>query len=267
MVRFVRSLVVSCSVLMSTLPFAAAEEAVAPGAPVLMAAGSLNAAMHDILAAYAEQGGARFVAEFGPSGKLRQAIENGKTVAVFASAATKHTEALADQQILGKSQVFTRNELCVLARPELQLTADNFLDVISRRHVRLATSTPVSDPMGDYTWAFFKKAEQQQAGLYCIFDAKALKLSGAAAPAPGAKPPYVTAFEDNKADAYIMYCTNAVATRKALPELVSLRIPESLNVPSRYGIAAHPDSAEGQRLVEFVLQPQGQAILREYGFQ
>lgn len=268
MFSFTRAFGLSLGFLMMSSSFAAgAGPKQAAPAPVILAAGSLTQAMNELIEAYAKQGGAHFSAQYGPSGKLRQEIEQGKKVDVFASASTDHTEALAAQQILGASRVFTRNDLCLLARPELKLTPSNFLDVISRRHVRLASSTPVSDPMGDYTWQFFRKADRQQPGLYRILDAKALKLSGAAAPALGARPPYVTAFAENRADAYIMYCTNAVSTRQVLPELVSLRIPDALNVSSTYGIAAHPHSVEGERFVNFVLQPAGQAILKKYGFQ
>lgn len=235
--------------------------------PVLMAAGSLTQAMNEMMAAYATQGGTRFTAQYGPSGKLRQEIEAGKKVDVFASASTDHTEALAAKNLLGPSHVFTHNDLCVAARPELKLGAANLLAALSHADVRLATSTPVSDPMGDYTWQFFKNAERAKPGLYQVFDAKALKLSGAAAPSPGAKTPYVTAFEDDKVDAYIMYCTNAVATRKVMPQLEIVHIPQALNVRSDYGIAAHPDSEQGRRFIDFVLSSSGQGILKSYGFK
>ncbi len=254
------------SMVMSS-PVCSAQGLSHAGLPILVAAGSLGAAMAAMLQAHAAQGGAHFAAEYGPSGRWHQEIAAGKEVAVFASADAAHTQALAARHILGPSRVFARNALCVLARSTLQLTHDNFLEVLSRPQVRLATSTPVSDPMGDYTWEFFRKADQQQPGLYRLFESKALKLSGATAPAPGTKSPYVTAFEGDQADVYVMYCTNAVSTRQALPQLVSLQIPALLNVPSRYGIAAHPESIEGQRFVNFVLQPQAQAILRQYGFQ
>jgi molybdenum ABC transporter molybdate-binding protein len=235
--------------------------------PVVLAAGSLTQAMNEMIAAYAAQGGARFLAQYGPSGTLRKEIEAGRKADVFASASTDHTNALAAKNLLGDSRVFTHNDLCVLARPELGLSEYNLLDVLSREEVRLATSTPVSDPMGDYTWQFFKHADRKTPGLYQQFNAKALKLSGASAPSAGAKPPYVTAFEEDKADAYIMYCTNAVSTKKAVPQLAIVRIPQALNVRSEYGIAARQDSEQGRRFVEFVLSPAGQKILKKYGFQ
>ncbi|WP_305824666.1 hypothetical protein [Massilia brevitalea] len=68
---------------------------------------------------------------------------------------------------------------------------------------------PVSDPMGDYTRQFFRKADLQQPGLYAVLDAKAPKLSGAANLDPTSTLPCITAFEQDRADACIMYCTNA----------------------------------------------------------
>lgn len=124
--------------------------------PLLLAAGSLAQAMDDIMAAYAQQGGARFAAQYGPSGKLLWEIEAGKRADVFASASAGHAKALATKQRMSAPHVFAHNQLCILARPELQLNEANLLEVLSRADVRLATSTPVSDPMGDYTWQFSK---------------------------------------------------------------------------------------------------------------
>lgn len=242
------------------------QKTASPALPVLVAAGSLRVAFEEIMLAYKAQGGVPFTVRYGPSGKLREEIEAGAKVDVFASAALEHTDALAQKNLLGPSQVFAHNDLCVVARPQLGLRADNMLAVLAQPSTRLATSTPVSDPMGDYTWQFFKNADRDQPGIYQLLDAKALKLSGASAPAAGAKLPYVTAFEEDRADAYIMYCTNAVTTSKTLSLLQVVRIPAAWNVRSVYGIAAAAESVEGMRLVGFIRSQPGQEILRRHGF-
>ena len=234
--------------------------------PRLFAAGSLHAVMDEIIEAYRRQGGAAFEAQYGPSGKLRQQIEAGAKVDVFASAAIAHTEALAQQDLLGPSILFTHNDLCVLARATLDLRTDNVLTVLADPAVRVATSTPVSDPMGDYTWQFFRNGDKRQPGFYTLMNAKAIKLSGAHIPTVGERLPYITAFEEDRADAYIMYGTNAVMTRKVLPQLKVVALADDLNVPSAYGIAAHAGSEQGMRLVQFVLAAAGQAILKKHGF-
>ncbi|MES2023989.1 MAG: molybdate ABC transporter substrate-binding protein [Pseudomonadota bacterium] len=234
--------------------------------PLLLAAGSLRSAMDQIIAAYQTQGEVVFTAKYGPSGKLRQEIEAGAKVDVFASASTDHTEALAQQKLLAASTVFTHNDLCVLARPELDVREDNLLELLADQTVRVATSTPLSDPMGDYTWQFFRNVDKEQPGFYQVLNAKAWKLSGSSMPVAGEKLPYITAFEDDKADVYIMYRTNALVTKQTLPELNVVRIPDDLNVRSAYGIAAALQSEEGKRFVHFVLSSAGQEILKRHGF-
>ncbi len=234
--------------------------------PVIVAAGSLRVAMNEIVQVYQAQGGPAFMTKYGPSGKLRQEIEAGAKIDVFASASTEHTQALAQQKLLGPFEVFTHNDLCVIVKPELNLSADNMLDVLSQPSVRVATSTPVSDPMGDYTWQFFRNADKKHAGFYQMLDAKARRLSGASVPAAGEKLPYITAFEDDKADAYILYCTNAVITKTVLPHLNVVRISDDLNVRSDYGIAADLHSAVGKDFVRFIMQAPAQNILKKHGF-
>ena len=239
----------------------------APDAPItVLAAGSLRDVMRELGDAWRKDGGAGIAATYGPSGKLRQEIEGGRQVDVFASASIDHTEALAAKKLLSRSVTFAYNDLCVVSTPALGLSESRLVDTLLKPSVRLATSTPVSDPMGDYTWQFFRNADKMQTGAFARFEAKALKLSGASAPAPGEKLPYVTAFEDNRADAYIMYCTNGAGTLRALPQLQVLRIPDALNVRSAYGIGAAPGSRAGERFVDFVLGPAGKAILRQHGF-
>jgi molybdenum ABC transporter molybdate-binding protein len=258
------------TILVALLPLSALAQppdvVQASGEPVLLAAGSLRQAMTELLAAWRDAGGAAVEARYGPSGLLRKDIEAGRAVDVFASASLEHTDALARQGLLGTPQVFAHNDLCVVSRPDAGLHAGNLLEALGRPALRLATSTPKSDPMGDYTWQFFRNADQRRPGLFALLDAKALKLSGAAALAPESTLPYIAAFQQDQADAYIMYCTNAALTKNALPGLNVLRIPDGLNVGSSYAIAARTGSNAGAGLVRFVLGTQGQDILRKYGF-
>lgn len=44
--------------------------------------------------------------------------------------------------------------------------------------VKLATSTPKADPLGDYAWQLFEMADRVKPGATAALQAKALKLSG-----------------------------------------------------------------------------------------
>jgi len=259
-----KELAAAAFALAGVLP--AGAEPAGPAGITVFAAGSLREAMAELGDAYRAQSGVGTAVTYGPSGRLRETIEHGSRADVFASAAVEHTDALAAQGLLARSVTFAFNDLCVVSTPALELTEANLVQTLLNPAVRLATSTPVSDPMGDYTRQFFRNVDRGHPGAFARFEAKALRLSGASAPAPGQPPPYVTAFEDGKADAYIMYCTNAASTLRALPHLRVQRIPDGWNVRSAYGIGAAPSSLAGARFVAFVLGPEGQAILRRHGF-
>src|SRR5690606_20239240 len=126
----------------------------------LLAAGSLRDAMNALKQLFEQESGVTVNAAYGPSGNLRGDIEGGWRMDVFASAAIEHSNILADKGLLASSLLFTHNDLCVVSTPAASVTESSLLEVLAQPALRLATSTPVSDPMGDYTWQFFKKADQ-----------------------------------------------------------------------------------------------------------
>lgn len=234
---------------------------------LLMAAGSLRAVMEVMLSAHLRAGGAAFETVYGPSEKLRQSIAEGRTPDVFASASLAHLEMLAPRRLLGPSSVFARNALCVVARPELHFDATKFAECLCDPAVRLATSTPGSDPMGDYTWQLFRNIGRQRPGAFEQLSQNARQLSGADIPAANERSPYIAAFEEDRADAYVMYRTNAMLVKQAMPQLQLIPVPDAYNVHCAYGIAAAMESSIGRHFVSFVLSPAGRKILTQHGFE
>ena len=73
---------------------------------------------------------------------------------------------------------------------------------------------------------------------------------------------------EKKADIFLTYCTNAVLAQKEVPDLKIIRIPEALSVGADYGLLVRAGaSAEAWRLAMYILSPEGQKILRGYGFE
>jgi molybdate transport system substrate-binding protein len=231
------------------------------------AAGSLREAMADISDAFYKQSGVSVKSTFGPSGNLREEIEKGATVDVFASAAMEHTDALHQAGKLKSSAEFAHNALCLIACPNIKLEQDNLVDLMLDSKNRLGTSTPKSDPMGDYTWKLFEKADDVRPGAAEKLKAKAQQLTGKAnTPAPR-RPAYVALFEEDKVDLFVAYCTTAVSTVKSLPKLSWMRFPENINNRGSYGMGASKSSGkEADEFVSFVLGKTGQAILKQHGF-
>jgi ABC-type molybdate transport system substrate-binding protein len=78
--------------------------------------------------------------------------------------------------------VFTRNRLCALIAPGVEVTPETLLDRMLDPSVKLGTSTPRADPAGDYTWRLFDKADKLRPGAYAALDRKALQLTGGRIP-------------------------------------------------------------------------------------
>lgn len=236
----------------------------------LYAAGSLKAAMGEVAKSYEQAQGTAVTTSFGPSGLLLAGIEKGERPDVFASANMKHPEKLAAAGWGQPVVLFTRNSLCGLAQPEIEVSSANLLDVLLDQKVRVGTSTPKADPSGDYAWELFGKAESLKKGSEAILTTKALQLTGGptSQAAPEGRNQYGWVMEEKKADLFLTYCTNGVLARKEVPALKMVSIPEELAVGADYGLLVRKDApTEAWRLAMYILSPAGQEILQKYGFQ
>ena len=235
----------------------------------LYAAGSLRAAMTEVAQAFTASGSPAVNATFGASGLLRERIEKGEAVDVFASADLGNPQALAMAGRARPPIVFARNRLCALVAPGVDATAESLLDRMLDPKVKLGTSTPKADPGGDYAWQLFERAGSIRPGAYAALDAKALKLTGG--PNSRQPPPnrsiYAALIADGKADIVLTYCTNAILAIREVDGARMLAIAEPLAVGADYGLTTMKDaSPAATRFVEFVLSAQGEEILARHGF-
>jgi molybdate transport system substrate-binding protein len=122
-------------------------------------AGSLREVMAVIGGRYHEATGIAVINEFGPSGLMRERIEKGERVDLFASADLGHPLKLLHDGRATRVALFVRNTLCGVAVPKVGLTTANFIDRLLDPTIKLGTSTPKADPAGDYTWAMFRRID------------------------------------------------------------------------------------------------------------
>ena len=78
----------------------------------------------------------------GPAGWLRERIEKGEAVDVYASASLAHAEALNRAGLVGPAAIFARNKLCALVKGCSPLTSETIVAKLLESDTRLATSTP-----------------------------------------------------------------------------------------------------------------------------
>ena len=243
---------------------------VSAGSLTLYAAGSLKAALGDVAASYEKTYKTKVATKFGPSGLLRKTIEGGENPDVFASANMTHPEKLASGGWGSPVVLFARNQLCALAQSDVEVTTYNLFTVLMDKNVRVGTSTPKADPSGDYAWELFRKADTIKEGSFSTLSAKALQLTGGpdSEKAPEGHNQYGWVMYEKKADVFLTYCTNAVLARKEVQTLKIIKIPEELSVGADYGLLVRSGApSEAWRLAMYILSPEGQRILKEYGFE
>jgi molybdate transport system substrate-binding protein len=234
----------------------------------LAAAGSLRAALTEAAAAFAAPGGAPVEPRFGPSGLLRQRIEGGEPVEVFASANMEHLLALG-RALARPAALFARNRMCVIARPGIEVTTETLLERMLDPVVKLGTSTPGADPSGDYAWAIFARAEAVRPGTRAALEAKAQTVVGGpdSPPVPAGRDSYTRQFERGAADMMLAYCTGTAAARARDPSLREMALPDALSMAAEYGLILLSDRPEAARFAMFILSPAGQAALARHGFE
>lgn len=251
----------------------------------LCAAGSLRGALGEVIEAFTAQTGIEVTGEYGGSGVLRERIEQGEPFDVFASADMGHPQRLFEAGRAGGVKRFAGNRLCAITRPGQGLTPENFLETVLRPEIRLGTSTPGSDPSGDYTWKMFDAAGRLQSGADETLKAKALKLMGGPRKPGQGKPPenhgpkpehgkgphrgpgpIQHAFESGQVDVFILYRT---AGRQAAKDgLVAVDLPPVLDQLADYGLTVlNPRKAEAEQFAAFLLGEEGQRIFARWGFE
>jgi molybdate transport system substrate-binding protein len=258
-----RALLLWAFCVLTMIPAARAEEL------RVLAAGSLREVIGAIGSQYRKTTGIEIVAGFGPSGLLREAIEKGRGADLFASADMGHPLALLSEGRAARVAMFARNRLCGIAVAKIGLTAANFIDRLLNPAVKLGTSTPKADPLGDYTWAMFRRIDARRPGSYGVLDRKAHPIFGGPTNniGVGGKDPAVAALASGKVDIVIGYCTSAKLRLAQVPGLQVATVPREVATGAEYGLAVmRGAAARTADLALFMLSLEGQQIFADYGF-
>ena len=225
--------------------------------------------MSEIANAYEARTETRVERSFGPSGLLRERIESGEPAEVFASANMAHPTTLASAGMALPVVLFARNRLCALVQPGIEVNTSTLLETILRDDIRVGTSTPNADPSGDYAFQLFDKAEALSPGATAKLKAKALQLTGGrdSEAAPEDRNKYGWIMENDRADIFLTYCTNALLAKREVSTLSIVQVPEQLSVGADYGLTVIKGaSPEAFALALHILSPSGQAVLVNHGF-
>jgi ABC-type molybdate transport system substrate-binding protein len=262
-----RRIMLGTALLMPAMAPALAQGSEAPGPLRIYAAGSLTGAFNALLQAFGTPPDSAALPIYGPSGVLRERLERGEPADVFASADMGQPRRLAAAGRGTPVVLFARNRMCALGRGGIGLTQANLLDRLLDPAVKLAISTPVADPGGDYAWAVFARADRVHPGAKATLEGKAQQLVGGPSMAPlvPGQGPSEGVFLSGRADVMLGYCSGADTVRRAVSDLVAIPLPPVLEVGPEYDLTVMSDNPTAVRFALFVMSEPGQAILARHG--
>lgn len=223
---------------------------------VVSAAVSLKDAFNEIAIAYKEKHGNDVTFNFGSSGALQKQIETGAPADVFASAGKRQMDALVSGGFVEGSMVsnFARNRLVLIVPADSTLSLTTLADLSTASVKRIAVGNPKTVPAGQYTEQALRKTnllESLQPKIVYAEDVRHVL-------------DYV---ERGEVDAGLVYATDAKIAGVKVREVYA--IPAETHDAILYPISVVKDSknkARATAFVEFVLSPEGQAILSRFGF-
>jgi ABC-type molybdate transport system substrate-binding protein len=228
----------------------------------ILAAGSLRA----VLLAHAD---AHFDIAFGGAGLLRERIERGERCDLFLSADLANPHALA--RTAGATvRSFIRNQIVVVARADVGLRSDNFVARLLDPAVRVATSTPGTDPGGDWAIALFRRADSVSPGAAAILTAKALHLAGGReiSKLPAGSHPVAHFLSIRAADVFVCYRS---MTLDLGGDFDVVAPPPEIRVVAEYGLVVLASDPRRQAVAaEFanaLTCPEWQRRFGSYGFE
>ena len=220
------------------------------------AAASLTDAMKELATMYEENNKeVHIVYNFGSSGALQQAIENGGAADVFVSAAQKQMNALDEKKLLadGTRVDLLVNDIVLITAKDSKLNLPDFKAVLDPQVAHIALGEPKGVPVGQYSEEVFTKL-----GILDQVKARAVY---------GSDVRQVLAWvETGDADCGVVYATDAAISDKVKVAAVA---PADTHKPIVYPAAVLKDSKNEMAAKEFLafLQTDKAAkVFEKYGF-
>jgi molybdate transport system substrate-binding protein len=234
----------------------------APVTVNVFAAASLTESFTEIGKAYHQQHSNVTVKfNFNGSQILEQQIANGGPADVFASADQANMQKASNAGLVNAPQVFVKNRLVVII-PTSNPGNINSLKDLAKKDIKIDIEA-AAVPAGKYSRQAL--ANLSQSPDYGSSYAKEV-LANVVSEEENVKA-VVQKVQLGEADAGFVYITDVTPT--VADKLKIIDIPDPYNVIAEYPIAvvkSSPHSTDAQSFVNFVLSPNGQAILKKYNF-
>lgn len=210
-----------------------------------------------------EHPGVKIDYDFMGAGVLKGDIEEGAPCDIFLSANGKFQRQLIDKGFLNSYRVFAYDYLAA-ATPynnPAQVTESNLIQKLTDSNVTLATSSPKSDPAGDYTWKMFKIINKSFPGAFKKITSHANHLLDAAMLMP--------ILESGNTDLGILYTSQLLVLKRSGAKVNIITIPRKYNTRAKFTVSILKQSkyiALDKKFIELLLSKKGERILNYWGF-
>jgi len=233
------------------------------GGLTVFAAASLTGAFEEMKTSIETSNpGLSITLNFASSTQLRAQLEQGARADVFASADEKQMDLAREAGLLaGEPVVFAHNRLVVILPRDNPASIETLQD-LSRPGVKLDVASETA-PIGAYTRQFLQRASAAPA-FGADFEQRV--LANVVSEEENVKQ-VVAKVRLGEADAGICYVSDV--TPEAAPDLATIDIPDELNQNATYPIAVLKHAGDpglARAFLDYVLSPEGQAILQAQGF-
>ena len=221
------------------------------------AAASLTNAMNELAELYGKDNpNVKIVFNFGSSGALQQAIENGGETDLFFSAAQKQMDALEKSGNLADDtrKNLLRNEVVLIVPKVDAKPVKAFEDLTGDNIQRVALGEPKGVPVGQYSEEILTNL-----GILDVVKAKAVYGSDVRQ--------VLSWVETGDADCGIVYATDAAVSDKVN---VVATAPENSHKPVIYPAAVIKDTKKldaAKKFLDFVSTDAAKKVFEKYGFK
>ena len=221
---------------------------------VVAAAANLTGAFQELSRRFSERTGIRVILSFGGTADLAKQIENGAPFDIFAAADSAHVEALEQKGLLtpGTRALYARGNLVLWLPTGSTINVERVEDLKRKEVERIAIAKPDIAPYGQAT----------------VETLRALKMWDQV------EPKVVYGMNVSQVKQFV---SSGNAEAGFLPRALVkpgegkyIEISEELHRPIDQAlgvIKASQKQDAAHRFADFVLSPEGQLILREYGYK
>ncbi|OOF59075.1 substrate-binding domain-containing protein [Rodentibacter myodis] len=201
-----------------------------------------------------------------PAGLLRERIEKGARCDLFISANRENIDRLRQTNRIFRQTVIAYNRLLLTTLDDVKFRQKTFFELLFDRTLRLATSTPNTDPCGDYTWEFFDKIEQRFPTEGEALKQRALQLVGNENSTIVPKGEIASRYLLSQGYAEMMLGYAHYQAQLTGKGFLFYELPKEFSIRADYMSALLSDSRQTVLFFDFLCGEEAQRIIQNHGF-